>query len=237
VKGGKDFAYLVASSWIPAIWLAFRLAGLDLAEAALAFAGGYLCFIALYELGYLANDVWDARRDPAGRQRLGFSPGPVYLAAFVAIRLAVWAAVADWFGWLGDEVFLLCYAALFAAFAQHNLIRSAAFRSASFYQLSLLRFVAPIIAVLDTRGTAVALIAAALLYSYFRFLSYLESKDLLAMPERKRPDFSLVQGAMLLPFILFASVATGSTVPLELGLYFLAVFALWRLLALRRPAA
>lgn len=231
VKGNVDFAYLVASSWIPAIWIAFRLTDLGPEGAALSFLAGYLCFIAIYEIGYLANDVWDARKDPAGRQRLGFVPGPTYVILFVLVRLATWAAVARWFGWLDDLLFLSFYAALVAAFAQHNLIRSAALRSASFYQLSLLRFSAPIIGLLQGAEVAVTLLIAALLYSYFRFLSYLESKSLLAMPERRRPAFGLIQTAMLMPTLLFAAFATGETLILEIGLYLLLLYGLWRLAA------
>jgi hypothetical protein len=56
----RDFLYLVATQWIPGIWLVHRLGAVDLAAAAALYAAGYLAFIALYEIGYLVNDTWDA---------------------------------------------------------------------------------------------------------------------------------------------------------------------------------
>ncbi len=136
----RDFTYLVASSWLPGIWILFRLGGHGLGEAALYFAAGYLCFVSVYEIGYFVNDAWDAPRTEGGRARIRFAYGRVYVVSFVVLRIGIWAGLGTLFGWIGDLVWLAAFAALVVAFAEHNLIRPAAFRSASFFQLACLRF-------------------------------------------------------------------------------------------------
>src|SRR4051812_38317606 len=98
LHGLRDAAYLVASSWVPAMWLAWRLGTFGPGQVAIGFAAGYLCFIAVYELGYLGNDAWDAHRDTNGRPRLGFAPGWLFYLTFAAVRLALWAAIGHLFG-------------------------------------------------------------------------------------------------------------------------------------------
>jgi hypothetical protein len=71
----RELGFLVATSWIPAIWILFRLGGDGIGPAAFTFAIGYVAFIAIYELGYLVNDSWDAARSPDGRKRLPFETG------------------------------------------------------------------------------------------------------------------------------------------------------------------
>lgn len=224
-----DLAYSVAVSWLPPIWLAHRLAELSLVEAVGLFVPGYLCFIAIYEIGYLVNDAWDARKDPNGRQRIDFRVGALYLLTFVAIRAAVWAVVGIRMGWIGDPVWLSCFGALVVAFAQHNLMSSPAYRSASFYQLAALRFLTPIVAIIPPADIPLVLVVATFLYIYFRFLSYLDSKKMLVMLKRKSPSFGLVQVAMLTPFLAFVSLALGTWLMVELTLYFLVIYGLWGL--------
>ena len=225
LKSVRDVGYLVATSWLPAIWILARFADDGLANPALLFAAGYLCFIAIYEIGYLANDAWDAAKATDGRRRIGFRVGPVYALVFVAIRVAFWLLVAGRLGWLSNLLWLACYAALLLAFAQHNLIRSGALRSASFFQLATLRFVLPIVASLPQEGLAPAFVAAFLFYTYFRFLSYLESKRLLTMPQRKGSWFGLAQIVILAPLWLLMSYLLSTTVIAEVGLYFTVFYA------------
>lgn len=231
VRTPRDWAYLVATSWVPAIWLLFRLADLGPLEALGSFALGYLAFVALYEIGYFVNDAWDAKRGEAGRKRLGFSPGTAYAILFVSIRVATWAAVGWITGWLSNPAWLAGHAALFLAFAQHNLVAGNGLRLASFYQLAVLRFVMPILGALAPPAYPAALIAAILLYAYLRYLSYADSKDLLNLPERKTPRFGLLQLVMLAPLVGFIAVILDAAPIAELLVYMIAVHAAWWLFA------
>jgi hypothetical protein len=216
------------------MWFLFRTSGSPLAHVLLNFAAGYLAFIAMYEIGYFANDSWDATKSSDGRQRIPFRFGPAYLLAFVLIRLAVWLSIGMWTGWLTNSIWLAGYAALVLAFAQHNLIAAAGLRSASFFQLATLRFLLPILAAVPDKFHLLLFMVAILFYAYLRLLSYLESKDLLAMPERRRANFGLIQLVMLSPLILLLALVARSWVMVELLGYFVAVFGLWWLLGRRK---
>jgi hypothetical protein len=229
IEGLRDLAYLVATSWIPGIWLLIRLGGLGPVEALTVFGIGYLAFIAVYEIGYLVNDGWDAKKTPDGRNRLPFALNAAFVGAFVLIRVAAWIAVGAATGWLESGAWLGCFATLAVVFAAHNLISSAALRAASFYQLATLRFVAPVIAALPREDILPAVTAALLFYTYFRFLSYLESKALLDMPDRREAHFSIAQVAILAPLILFLAFTTGSLLMAELLLYFALLYGAWAL--------
>ena len=237
LNSARDVAYLVATSWVPAAWLVFRLSGAGPLESVGAFVAGYVAFIAFYEIGYFANDGWDARESAGGRRRITFTFGWLYALMFVAVRLAVWLALGFLLGWVRDWVWLACYAALATAFAQHNIISSPAYRSASFYQLATLRFVAPIVALVPRPGLVPVFLSALIFYTYFRHLAYLDSKDLLAMAKRREASFPLVQLIMLSPLVLLLAYVTESGVMAELLVYFLIVLALWPLLAARKKGA
>jgi hypothetical protein len=235
VRSPIDFAFLVLSSWLPAIWFALRVTD-DPGRALTGFAFGYLAFIAVYEIGYVANDAWDAVRSSDGRQRLAYRPTATFLALFASIRLALWAAVGIITGWVGDPLWLAAFGALIAAFAMHNLIRSSALRSASFLQLAVLRFSLPVLAITPRTDIPTLLIIALLLYAYLRFLSYLDSKGLLNMHERRQASFGALQIAILTPFLLLVALLLDRFVIAELTVYFLIVYGGWWMFGQRRSS-
>lgn len=230
LKSARDVAYLVCSSWLPAAWFLYRTEPLSIADTLVNFGLGYLAFIAIYEIGYLANDYWDARKSDVGRQRVPFLAGPAYACLFVALRVAVWTVIGWWTGWIAEPIWLAGYGALGIAFAEHNLIAAPGLRSASFFQLAILRFVLPVLAPTAPGSRLTLLLVAILFYVYLRLLSYLESKDLLTIPERRKPSYSLAQIAMLLPIAALISLLAGQLVVLELWAYFLLCFAGWAVL-------
>jgi hypothetical protein len=225
----RDFLYLVATQWIPGIWLVHRLGAVDLAAAAALYAAGYLAFIALYEIGYLVNDTWDARRQTDARRRFDHAIGPGYAVAFVAIRLAVWAIVGAALGRLGDPDWLMLSAALAAAFAIHNFLSQNHLRIASFTQLTLLRFAVPVLFGLGSGQFLLVLFVCTLFYLSFRLLAYLDSKGFLTMPERKAAGFGLLQIVLLFPLVALSTVVTGEPVILELFVYFTLLYGLYAL--------
>lgn len=223
----KELAFLVATSWLPAIWILFRLGPLGIGSAILTFAIGYFAFIAIYELGYLVNDSWDAARSPEGRKRLPFRAGAIYAGAFVLVRVLVWAAIGIWTGWLFDWSWVAGYAALAVAFAQHNVIASPALRITSFFELSVFRFTLPVIGAIDGAHYLEAAMAAVLFYTYLRFLGYAESKGVLLMPERRLPAFGLKQTLMIAPLVAWLALLARSSLLIELFAYFALVRAIW----------
>ena len=234
IEGPRALLYTIGTSFIPAWWLLVRLAGEPPMSAIGTFALGYLAFISLYELGYLANDLLDARR-PGERQRCAFTAGPVYVLLFTVLRLGCWAGIGFATSWIADALWLSGHLAMVVVFALHNLIESPAPRSATFVQLALLRFILPILGALPAMALPLALLLALLLYVYLRWLAYLDSKSLLAMPARKDGNFGLIQIGLLLPILFVVAIGTSSTLPLELWLWFVFLYFGW-LVAGRRKA-
>lgn len=222
---GRDWAYLVASGWVPAAWIAQRWGG-----GAAEFVPGYLAFIAVYEIGYLVNDAYDAPRDPRGRRRIDWPLAAGWIAGFVGLRLAVWAGIGVATGWIAQPLWLGLFAALGVVFALHNLVPVGALRIATFAQLATLRFIAPIAGGLALGQVGMTLALALVTYTHFRLLAYLDGKGVLVLPARARPDFGLGQMALFLPILGLMALAGADTVPLEVGGYFLALYgayAVW----------
>lgn len=228
----RDLAYLVASSWLPAVWLLMRLGELETMPSATTFALGYMAFIAAYEIGYLVNDAWDARRTDDGRARLSFRLSWPYLVAFAAIRIALWVSIAVMTGWIENTVWVAGYATLAIALAQHNLVSTKGLRLASFFELATLRFVLPILAAIPTGSLGPVLFVALILYAFPRFLAYMESKDLLNLEQRRELNFGFLLLLSLLPLMVLLSYLVAAPVIVELSIYFLAVYGAWWALSL-----
>jgi hypothetical protein len=225
--------YDVATSLLPALWLLLRSSEVGLAEGVGSFLLGYLAFISLYELGYLANDVIDARR-PGGRQRCTFATPLLFLLLFAGVRIACWIAIALATGWIGNAVWLSATAAMALVFFAHNAIVAPEPRIATFLQLALLRFSLPILGIVPAGSVPLILILALLFYVHLRGMAYIDSKHLLAMPARKHPQFGQWQILLMLPIAMLIAVAAGSTLPLELWPWYALLYSGWGLLALRR---
>lgn len=230
----RDFAYLVATSWLPAIWLLFRLSGLDMIQSVLTFVIGYMAFISIYELGYLVNDAWDSKRSGEGRPRKGFHLGSAYVLAFVILRIGLWAAIGVLTGWMSSLQWLAGFAVLVVAIAQHNLVGRKEFRLASFYELAVLRFTLPVLAALPAAALAPVLLVALIPYSFPRFLAYMESKDILRLEKRREARFGLLLHLSFLPLMLLFAYLLDRQVLVELQLYFVFIHALWWVLSASR---
>lgn len=227
IRDARSLGFVAVSSWLPAIWIAYRTGDFPLEQACLHFAIGYLAFVSLYELGYLANDAWDARRHRDGRSRLPFRASPLQLAVFIAIRLAVWVGIGIAMRWLGNPLWVGGFCVLAVAMATHNLLRSIPLRLASFSQLAVLRFVLPVAGILTVDGCLAAILCATLLYLPLRLLSYADSKGLLAMPQRTATWFAPCFHAIGLPLIAFSAFALDLDVIIEVALFLALAHVTW----------
>lgn len=220
----RAFGHNAAMAWIPAF--ALLLAdGRPLGFALVEFAVGYLAFIAIYELGYMTNDLWDARRDPGGRHRLDAQPGAAWVAIFVAVRIALAAGIALVNGWWSVPVWSIGMAILVLAFAAHNIV-APRWRLLTFPVLAILRFLLPVGAMLSTAMWPAALIVAILLYTAPRWLAYAESKGFTPPELRQRARFRSQFLLWLSPLVIAGCWWARSAVPAIALVYYLAVTAL-----------
>ena len=210
MKGARGFVFNAATLWGPGLILTAGLGGMGPAGAVPAYAGGYLAFICLYELGYLANDSWGLRHDSTPRRRLGFAPSPGFAAAFVAIRIAVVLALAAWWGGLAEGWFWVAVGALVAAMLAHNLLVREEFKPLTFFQMSTLRFATPVVLATGGAQAPAVLAAGMLLFVFPRLLTYLDAKDRLRLPERRAPGFALGLQLLAAPLVAVLAWAAGS---------------------------
>jgi len=223
----RDFAYLVATQWLPGIWLVYRLSENDLLDSIVVYAIGYLTFIAIYELGYFLNDTWDAKRLAGFRNRLPFAVGPGYAAVFFLLRISLWVAISIHFELITSLYWLSAYSALAIVFLIHNVLEQPHFRIASFVQLAYLRFTIPILFGIGIEDFLLLFFICSIFYVHFRSLAYLDSKEFLQMPERRNRDFGMVQTAIFAPIVIMVYLIMPRPVLLELLVYFAAFYTIY----------
>ena len=184
-------SFHVIFEWLAAVVLALAVGAADPVQALTAAGLSYLAFISLYEIGYLVNDLFASRKEAGGRQRGPQDAGGVWVAAWFVSRLVVFMFATVLMGKLAALEWWSYFAALCVVFALHNGLADREFKAATFIWLAWLRFMAPVMFVVqDTQRLGVGL-AAAMAYASFRMFGYLNSKGLLQMPGRQRPGFRL----------------------------------------------
>lgn len=221
----RDFAYLVATQWLPGIWLIFRLGDGGLGSSIVLYMIGYLAFISIYEIGYLANDTWDADKNPDSRRRFSCDVTLLYIIIFISLRLALWSFITIYYpSSFGLMNWLMLYGALVVVFSVHNIVNLNYLRMGTFLQLCAIRFLAPVIYGLQSNNFLIIMIVCWLFYINFRYIVYLESKGFLIMPQRKYPLFNFSQIIILCPFVILLSVVTSEGVILEIFMYFMVLY-------------
>lgn len=231
------FGLVVMADWVPALLILVVLLGLPVPTALALFAGGYLSFISLYELGYLANDLLASGR-PHERSRLGrFPPGPAWVTAAVLARVGYFAAGTIVLGPGAGPVWWGFYLALVAGFTAHNVLEPLSARVVTFAFLATARFLAPIFWLLPAETFGVLIPAVLVGYVLQRTLGYLESKGALHIEGRAGSGFKVrFYATAFLPMALF-SLLLGSWVPLAFNAYYMALWSAGALAGVGRDRA
>lgn len=152
----------------------------------------YVAFISLYEIGYIANDLIMAPREEAGRTRGPQGTPAAWIVVWMALRMVVFVAVTAALGRLGSHAWWSYFLALAVVFAFHNGLADKELKAGTFLWLSWFRFMAPVVFAVPSEHALGIGLACAMSYSAFRQFGYLDSKGLLQMPGRKRPQFRWV---------------------------------------------
>lgn len=182
-------AFHVVFEWGAALLLILVFPADAVHEALFGGILAYLAFISVYELGYLMNDYYAFARESNGRDRRVTALQSHWIAGMVAARLLVFAAVSlSWHG-AGTVEWWCFFSALGMVFCLHNLMRDPQLKILTFAWLSWLRFMAPVIFVVQADQLMGIGFGAAAGYVGFRALGYLDSKDMLDMPDRRGSRF------------------------------------------------
>lgn len=205
LKGSVAFHLIF--EWAAAAALVVLWGRFGIATSLLWSLASYLAFISLYEIGYMVNDLFMARKEDGGRLRGPQDASPALIYLWIGVRIAVFLAVTVVLGVMAYPRWWSFFVGLCIVFALHNALADKEKKFATFLWLGWFRFMAPVIFVLREDQVMGVAFATALTYVAFRSLSYLDSKDLLAMPGRQRPDFqrfffliALAGGLALLSF-------------------------------------
>lgn len=221
MRGLRAFGFNAVTLWGPGLLLTVLLLDDFSGSAPSGYFAGYVIFISIYELGYLMNDTWGLRHDETPRRRIDVDYRPVFFALFVAIRLVVVLAFGLWVGAVSGLWFWALLGLLVLAILAHNLVVRQELKMATFFQMSLMRFSIPVFIPTSMEKGAIVLLIGCLFFVFPRFLTYLDSKNRLRIPERKQPGFLLAIYAVFVPVVLLISVSTGETLVLFAWAYFM----------------
>lgn len=188
---GGSLAFHVIFEWLAAAVLAITIGTTNPAGALLLALGSYVAFISLYEIGYLVNDMFAAKREDDGRKR-GPQGAPLHwVLSWFLSRLFAFLAITIIMDQLVSVEWWLFFFALTLVFAMHNLLEDREMKAATFQWLALLRFMAPVLFVVQDSQVPGVGLAASVAYVAFRTYGYLDSKGLLQMPGRQRSEFRI----------------------------------------------
>lgn len=187
----ENFRFYLIIEYLPALVVAALFGKFPLLQSLALCLGSFLAFISLYEIGYLVNDYVSIRWEGKPRLRGVVAAGPSLLLLWSISRLLVFWLVSSLLVSYAGPIYWGFYLFLIVVFAAHNLLRRIDLKVCTFYWLSVFRFLAPNIWVVDEHNFLSLLAAGTILYSGFRLLGYFESKDVLKLPNRKSNEFRL----------------------------------------------
>jgi hypothetical protein len=193
----------------------------SIGEAIINFVSGYAAFIAVYELGYMANDLLASQEEESPRQRLTIQPSRCWIALWSISRLFVFATFSYIIASDNFTRWAVFYMLLVVTFALHNGLRNIDFKILTFIGLALCRFYAPLVGQVASETLARCLPGILIHYVFFRTLTYMDSKGLLVLRERRSVNFKLGYSAFAIPSSVVICVLLQDYTTLVLNVYFL----------------
>lgn len=204
-----DRAFYLIVEYVPALLVCLLFGSGSVSENLTCSLLSFLAFTTIYEIGYLANDYISVRWESEPRHRTLVPASMMLLTAWVAARLLFFWAISVHLSILAGPMYWVFFTFLVVIFSAHNLLRSPELRLCTFYWLSLCRFLAPNIWTIEPCHFGSLALAGSILYSGFRLLGYLESKNLLTMKGRKGPAFRLLYYTLPLPLAFGLGASSG----------------------------
>lgn len=184
-----SLAFHALFEWIAAIVLVVVLGRFGAFQSIVYALLTYLAFVSIYEIGYIANDLFASSREIDGRKRGPQAASAAWVLSWILVRLLVFGALTVALEKESDNAWWGFFLALGSVFAVHNLLQDREFKAATFIWLAWFRFMAPVVFIVEGRFLMGIGLAASMGYASFRLLGYLDSKSLLIMPGRQRMGF------------------------------------------------
>ena len=221
----RNFLVNIITSWVPGIILVAFQAELGAIQAIKYFFVGYILFVCIYEIGYLANDSYGIGNDSTPRRRVNIDYNFSFVSVFALTRIILFLGIAAWVGVITAPLFWVSYLVLSAVLFMHNTFRRLELKFFSFLQLSLLRFSLPVFLALlifdRPDEVSTTLLTGLMLFTYPRVITYMDAKGRLSIPERKQPTFLLLSLLTVLPLLSLVSVAAHTWAPIYAWLWML----------------
>ena len=225
LTAARDVLFSAVYEWLPGLAIVVASVGGELARGGLRFALGSVAFMSLYEIGYIANDLYAASREAAPRWRAeGLTPSRAVVVAAVLARLCVYLGVAVLLGKAADVRFHAFHACMLGIFAAHNVLPRPEWRVPTFLGLAFCRFWGPTIATVTPEWLAALTPGVLLFYVFYRSLTYMESKGLLRIPGRSTHEFKLGFYSLLLPLAAALDLTRGGYATLAMNAYLVGVW-------------
>jgi hypothetical protein len=222
IKGLRDIIFHGYYEWLPNILILIFLTNQNILQAGQSFILAYVAFISIYEIGYLANDVYSVQYEKNPRQRTGkyvFKKPDV--AVFVAIRILLFLAITFYLDFNTNPVWWITYFILIVNFILHNTIKDKQLKIFTFINLATIRFFAPVFIFIKPDDALNLGPGILLNYVFYRTLTYMDSKGLLNLPSRKEPSFKLNFYILIFSFSIFVGLLTQSYIPVIVNIYYM----------------
>jgi hypothetical protein len=189
------------------------------------FFAAYIAFIAFYEIGYIYNDFISVKFEENPRERLGaYKPSNTILLVWVVLRLVVFTLLCWYLNVFNSLAWWGFYGLLMLSFLAHNILKQKQNKIFTFFCLAFFRFYAPIFIYLKQEQFVQTLPAIIIFYVFFRTITYMDSKNLLQIPNRGSVNFKINYYIYLAPLALAISVITNNWIISIINVYF---FIFW----------
>ena len=193
LKTIKDVLFHTYYEWVPNVLIIYILTNSTFLESLIHFFLSYIAFISIYELGYFYNDFKSVKNETEPRKRAHkINLSNLSFVLLVGLRLAIFIIISSYLIDRSSLVnWLSSYSILIIIFSIHNLLKNKELKVFTFIGLAILRFILPIFVWVPKEIINGLLVAILLNYVFFRTITYMDSKKLLAMPSRQRPTFRI----------------------------------------------
>lgn len=222
LQAAKDIVFHFYYEWLLAFLLLFYFSGYNLWASAEQFLLAYFAFIAIYEIGYLGNDVYSVRHETDPRLRIkNFNPSNLQLIVWIVFRIAVFLSISHYLDVLDNYIWWTFYITIVVFFYLHNVLKQKELKTFTFINLAFTRFLAPIFIFLSAEHLLLIVPSVLLCYVLYRTLTYMDSKKLLNMPSRTLPAFKVNYYLLIGGVSVLLTVMLNSYIPVLINGYYL----------------